>query len=179
MFNLWDGTLYVKNNFYICWKLSDIKQRAAFQKCIHWIEIAFHKNTERWEMSIKREQLSKTISIEPFLFYRAIVQTQAACCRSRPSLMLTYVFHNGLGHPVHHLSTFLWWSCQQRWGNEREDYWTLQTIVNMARFREKFPTSNFPITESSENLLATILLLLGLLVFVNSAVKAVLMVRKQ
>lgn len=93
-------------------------------------------------------------------------------------MTLTYVLHNGLGHPVHHLSTFLWWSCQQQWGNEREDR-TLRTILNVAWPRVKFLSSNFPITESSENLLATVLLLLGLLIFMDSAVKAALLVRKQ
>lgn len=78
--------------------------------------------------------------------------------------MLTYVFHSGLGHPVHHLNTFLWWSCQQQWRTKG------RLSFPSCGERGKFSTSNFPIMETPENVPAAPLLLQGL-IFMGCAVK--------
>lgn len=78
--------------------------------------------------------------------------------------MLTYVFHGGLGHPVRHLNTFLWWSCQQQWRTKG------RLSSPSCGERGKFSTSNFPITETPENVPTAPLLLQGL-IFMGGAVK--------
>lgn len=74
----------MKKNIYICGTLSEFKHEyAALQKHFHWAEIAFQKNpTERWQMSIQREQLSKTLSFNLCSFCSAIpcvMQLESFC----------------------------------------------------------------------------------------------------